>query len=301
MQYKDALKYGFFELQSSRDWYREVTADVGMHADLTVWWIRVAALMVAPIAPHFAEHVWSTILKEPKSVQLAQWPEPSTPVDQSILDSAVYMRGTIKTMRDAELSLLKKMGKGKQGQATYDPKKPRAVRIYVTTAFPEWQEQCVQVVKEAYSAEHDKVDDQKARELLTARGLIKDKRAMPFVQAFKVSPQRTHDIAWILTRNSLETDIAVRCADRVQPFSSVLGGQGVARDPAVPQAHAEPRGRRGASGGRREAKGPVHPHESPHRERGAWQPGIRVLQRLMCTVLFLVCGVEYTTAVFNVH
>ena len=187
MHYKDALKYGFFELQSSRDWYREVTADVGMHADLTEWWIRTAALLVLPIAPHFSEHVWSTILKEPKSVQLALWPEPTAAVDQSILDSAVYMRGAIKTMRDAELSLLKKMNKGKQGQATYDPKRPRAVRIYVTTAFPEWQEQCVQTVKDAYSAEHDKVDDQKVRELLTQRGLIKDKRAMPFVQAFKVS------------------------------------------------------------------------------------------------------------------
>ena len=188
MQYKDALKYGFFELQSSRDWYREVTADVGMHADLVEWWVRTAALLVCPIAPHFAEHVWSTILKEPKSVQLAHWPEPTAPVDQTIIDSATYMRGTIKTMRDAELSLLKKMNKGKQGsQATYDPKKPRAVHVYVATAFPDWQEQCVQIVKEAHDAERDKVDDQKVRELLTQRGLIKDKRAMPFVQAFKVS------------------------------------------------------------------------------------------------------------------
>ena len=36
MQYKDALKYGFYELQSTRDWYREVTADIGMHADLEI-------------------------------------------------------------------------------------------------------------------------------------------------------------------------------------------------------------------------------------------------------------------------
>ena len=137
MQYKDALKYGFYELQSARDWYREVTADVGMHAELVEWWIRTAVLLILPIAPHFSEHVWTAILKEPKSVQLALWPEPTMPVDQSIIDSAVYMRGTIKTMRDAELTLLKKMNKGKQGQAKYDPKRPRAVRIYVSTAFPE--------------------------------------------------------------------------------------------------------------------------------------------------------------------
>lgn len=187
MHYKDALKYGFYELQTNRDWYREVTQDVGMHVDLVRWWIRVAVLLICPIAPHFSEHVWTTVLKEPKSVQLARWPETTKSIDRVIIDSGAYMRGLIKTMRDAELTLLKKMNKGKQGQAPYDPTKPRAVRIYVATSFPEWQDQCVQVVKDAYDSEADKVDDAKVRELLMQRGLIKDKRAMPFIQAFKVS------------------------------------------------------------------------------------------------------------------
>ncbi|PCH43011.1 leucyl-tRNA synthetase [Wolfiporia cocos MD-104 SS10] len=184
MEYKDAVKYGFYELQTARDWYREVSADVGMHVELVEWWIRVAVLLICPIAPHFSEHIWKTVLKEPESVHLARWPE-SRVADQTIIDAAAYMRGTIKTMRDAELSLLKKMNKGRQGQAQYDPTKPRAVRIYVATTFPEWQDACVQTVKEAYSPVTDKVDDVKVRELLTQRGLIKDKRAMPFVQAFK--------------------------------------------------------------------------------------------------------------------
>ena len=170
----------------SPEGYREVISDVGMHADLVEYWIRISALLILPIAPHFSEHIWSTVLKEPVTVQKALWPTPATTPDRTILDAGLYMRGVIKNLRDAELSLLKKMNKGKQGQATYDPKRPRAVRIYVSTAFPEWQEACVQVVKDAYAPEHDKVDDAKVRELLTQRGLIKDKRAMPFVQAFKV-------------------------------------------------------------------------------------------------------------------
>ena len=96
------------------------------------------------------------------------------------------MRETTKTMRDAELSLLKKRNKGKGAQATYDPKKPKAVRIYVATAFPEWQDACVQIVKDVYDPATEKVDDVKVRDLLKDRGMIKDKRAMPFIQAFKV-------------------------------------------------------------------------------------------------------------------
>jgi leucyl-tRNA synthetase len=188
--FKDALKFGFYELQSARDWYREVTADIGMHADLVKYWIRVATLMITPFAPHFAEHVWTELLKEPCSVQLALWPDPGRAADKTNIETGVYMRGTLKTIRDAEITLLKRMQKGKKGKggedALFDPKKPKAVRIYVATKFPEWQETCVQAVKDSYSRPADKVDDVKVREILVEKALIKDKRAMPFIQAFKV-------------------------------------------------------------------------------------------------------------------
>jgi len=103
------------------------------------------------------------------------------------------MRGTLKTIRDAETTLLKKLQKGKKGKPdgpSFDPKSPKSVRVYVATRFPEWQETCVQAVKEAYSEVEDRVDDVRVRANLTERGLIKDKRVMPFVQAFK---KRMHD------------------------------------------------------------------------------------------------------------
>lgn len=189
LNYKDALKYGFYELQSARDWYREVTSDIGMHSELVTYWIRVAALLVAPIAPHFAEHIYSSILKSPTSIQLALWPTPAEPVDRTLIEAGLYMRGTLKTIRDAEVALVKMMNKNKgkkTGEAPFDPKKPKSVRLFVATSFPEWQDQCVEIIKESYAEEADKVDDAKVKQLLSERNLIKDKRAMPFVQAFKV-------------------------------------------------------------------------------------------------------------------
>ena len=172
-------------MQMSRDWYREVTSDIGMNADLVKYWIRVSCLLITPIAPHFAEHIWSELLKETDTVQRALWPEPTQPMDRAILESGQYMRGTLKAMRDSEAAMLKKLSKAKN--APYDPKKPKSVRIYVATSFPEWQDKVVSIVKEAYDEENEKVDDQKIRELLQAQGLIKDKRAMPFAQLFKVN------------------------------------------------------------------------------------------------------------------
>ncbi|KAF5392068.1 hypothetical protein D9757_003334 [Collybiopsis confluens] len=188
LNFKDALKYGFYELQSARDWYREVTSDVGMHADLVRYWIEISALLAAPIAPHFSEHVYLSILRKPTSIQLARWPTPPT-VDRTLIEVGQYMRGTVKMIRDAETSLLKMLnknkGKGRGVTALFDPKKPKTVRVYVATNFPAWQESCVQAVKDAYDAESDKVDDAKVRTLLTETGSIKNKMAMPFVQAFK--------------------------------------------------------------------------------------------------------------------
>lgn len=185
--YKDALKYGFYELQSARDWYREVTADVGMHEDLVPYWTRIAALLVAPIAPHFAEHLYCSVLGLPGSIQNARWPTPDKQVDRTLVEAASYMRGVTKMMRDAEASLLKLLSRSKgKGPVMFDPKKPKSVRIYVATEFPEWQDICVDIVKQAYSADENKVDDSKVKTLLVEKGLIKDKRAMPFIQMFKV-------------------------------------------------------------------------------------------------------------------
>jgi len=182
------MKYGFYELQSARDWYREVTADIGMHADLVRYWIGVAALLASPIAPHFAEHIWRGILHHPTSIQRALWPTPARPVDTPTIEAGAYMRALVKNVRDAELTLLKKLGKAKGGSSppAFDPKKPRALRVYVATRFPEWQDACVRAVQAAWTPEIGRVDDAKVRALLMERGLIKDKRAMPFVQLFKV-------------------------------------------------------------------------------------------------------------------
>ena len=223
MNYKDALKYGFYEMQIARDWYREATADVSMQDELATFWIRTAALLVQPIAPHFAEHVWSGLLGEQKSAQLALWPEPESAVNVATLESGVYMRKTVKAIRDAETSLSRKK-KGKDVAGAYNPRKPKKVRMFVAAKFPDWQNSVVEAVQAGYDAKEDKVDDGKVREELTKSGLIKDKRAMPFAQVFKVSSfLRTHletdsDVA---LKKRITTMGANAAFKRTLPFSEV--------------------------------------------------------------------------------
>lgn len=183
--YKDAVKFGFYEFQSTRDLYRDATGSQGMHVDLIKRWIHTQALLIAPIAPHFAEHIYRTLLGEKGSVQTALFPKVSAPVDRSVTDAAAYVRGMIKEMRDAELSIIKRKSKGKDVMKQYDEKKPKAVRVFIAKNYPEIQNQCVEVIKAHFDAATGAVDDGAVRKELAAKGLLRDKRAMPFVISFK--------------------------------------------------------------------------------------------------------------------
>ncbi|GAA5858903.1 hypothetical protein JCM8547_007149 [Rhodosporidiobolus lusitaniae] len=184
--YKDALKVGFYQLLSARDLYQLATAsEGGMHSDLALRFIRVQALLLTPIAPHVAEHLWSSVLGESSSIQTALFPTADAAIDPATSAAATYVRSKVKEIRDAELAFAKKKAKGKGGPAGFDPSKPKACRIWVAKTFPEWQDAAVELVKGAYNAETKAVDDKKIKEELMAKGLIKDKRYMPFIAQLK--------------------------------------------------------------------------------------------------------------------
>lgn len=59
-----ALKAGFYEFQAARDQYREActAANIGMHKELVLRFIEWQALLITPIAPHWAEYIWQELL-----------------------------------------------------------------------------------------------------------------------------------------------------------------------------------------------------------------------------------------------
>jgi len=64
--FKEALRTGFFELQAARDRYRELCGnpELGgeyMHKDLVLYFIKIQTILLAPICPHVAEHVYNLL------------------------------------------------------------------------------------------------------------------------------------------------------------------------------------------------------------------------------------------------
>lgn len=74
MLFKEALRTGLFEFQKSRDSYRELCGgNNNMHGDLVLEFIERQALLMAPICPHMAEHIWELLGKK-GSILHARWP-----------------------------------------------------------------------------------------------------------------------------------------------------------------------------------------------------------------------------------
>jgi leucyl-tRNA synthetase len=183
------MKHGHFELLNVRDEYALATGEkglkLGMHKDLVLLFIRFVALCITPIAPHFAEHLWKAILNEKGSVQNALFPKPSAPVDEAAIAAINYVRSLISQMRQTELGFMKKKAKGKS-VASFDPTKPKSVKMFLTKSFPQWQDSCIEALQESYSSESKKVDNAKLKQILGSKGLMKEKRAMPFCMLYAV-------------------------------------------------------------------------------------------------------------------
>ncbi|CAG8538744.1 7229_t:CDS:2, partial [Racocetra fulgida] len=191
--YRDALKYGFYELQTARDWYREATANEGMHKDLILRWIEVQALLLSPIAPHWSEYIWSEILSKKGFIINAPFPKPSHSVDESLLEAAEYVRKIIKSIRDLEIASQKKKKKGKAED--FDPNKPKTLKIFIATSFPEWQDVVVEALKQNFNEVCIKLQSFRMK-YLSEKGILKNKKTMPFVQEFKKRVEKFGTVAF---------------------------------------------------------------------------------------------------------
>lgn len=67
--YKVALKSALYDFTICRDFYREATtADgSGMRKDLVLTYIELQALLIQPIAPHWADYIWQEVLHKVRS------------------------------------------------------------------------------------------------------------------------------------------------------------------------------------------------------------------------------------------
>ena len=125
MMYRDVMKWAFFSLQQARDQYRHALALLGEqpHAGLMERFVRVQTVLMAPIIPHWSDHIWRNELGHANSVFTTRFPW-AGPVDQDVLQANDFLLSTLHKTR-SQIDRMKRDA-------------PKTVTLYLTTEMPAW-------------------------------------------------------------------------------------------------------------------------------------------------------------------
>jgi len=125
-----------------------------MLEELSRRYIELQALMITPIAPHWADYIWQEVLGKKDTIQNALWPEVPAPVP-ALSAAREYVRTTSSNITSAEGAQIKRKSKGKA--TAFDPKKDKKITIFVAQTWPEWQTQYLDLIRTSYPNIDNKV------------------------------------------------------------------------------------------------------------------------------------------------
>ncbi|KAI7825735.1 leucine-tRNA ligase [Gamsiella multidivaricata] len=222
--YREAVKSGFYEMTTARDFYREACAlmEIPMNRDLIMRYIEIQTLVISPIVTHWSEHVWSKLLGKKGLVVNARWPK-AGPINDTVLQEVEYLRRQVTNVRSTETQANKKKKKGKTD--VFDPSKPKKITILIAAKFPEWQEASIAVLQDAYRPDNTDgklFDDEKVKKDLGAKGMMKDKKVMPFLHDLKKKAEQQGAVVFSRTLSFDEPKILDEHAEYLR---KILGYQ----------------------------------------------------------------------------
>lgn len=148
MLFKEALRTGFFELQSARDKYRELCGTVGMHVELVEEFISRQALVFSPICPHVAEYVWG-LLGNKNSILHQGWPKVGD-VNEVQIKCSEYLMEAAHSFRISLKNALQIKGKAGKDKVVSTPLKPTDGLIWVAKTYPPWQSCVLDTMRELF-------------------------------------------------------------------------------------------------------------------------------------------------------
>lgn len=208
MMYKEGLRTGFYELQAARDKYLQLSMFDGYNWILIMQYIKLQTILMSPICPHIAEHVWNLIEKK-DSILDVKWPTVG-PIDDVLIKSSHYLMEAAHSFRILLKNYLT-VKKAPKGKVELPPvEKPTVGTIWVAKTFPPWQSIILTTMKELYNKNGKKLPENKviAMELGNKAELKKYmKRVMPFVQMTREKMESAGLTALNLTLDFSEMDV----------------------------------------------------------------------------------------------
>jgi len=199
MRFRDGIKSGWYEFVNARNVYRDwcQISKVAMRKDLVERWCEALVVMMAPITPHWSEHLWCEVLDKEGFVVKAPFPV-SKGEDKMLTRQSEMLFKSLKNFRQ-------QVGKAK--------KKPTKCAILVIDTYPAWKE-------EALTWMHANKESMASKEFMKdvktwVGGLEDKKHAKNIMQFIAFVHKEWKDVG--------ESAMEMTCPfDQVEAFSSVL-------------------------------------------------------------------------------
>ena len=219
MAFREALKAGWFELLNLKEQYRVLTEGVGMHRSLIHKYIESVAVVMAPITPHFCEHIWSNLLKRDGLVMDASWP--SLPVDLGL--SRKY--NSLQSMlRDFRLDYQRVMG-GKKGKTVTVPETPTDAIIFCAEGYAPFQRAGLIALTQVELDSENEPVDKKYMSVLKDHPEIKTLSPADQVKALKFAAFHMANDVKIHGAQALELSLPFNEADMLNEQTGLVAKQ----------------------------------------------------------------------------
>lgn len=165
--FREALKSGFYDLQTARDNYR-LSCPNKMKKELIDRFIEVQTLLLSPFAPHVCDHIWKMIGKK-GCIRKALWPK-AGPVDKVVLKQNEYLKKIFDDIRSK-----------KEMFAKMKNQKPSKAIIHVAKGYPEWQAKALNSIRPLFITGKENPSKE---ELVKILGTSFEKKEMPKVMSY---------------------------------------------------------------------------------------------------------------------
>lgn len=171
MQFRLVLNSAYHELTSEYSLYKQYVSN-DVHAEMVHRYYEVLSLLLTPLAPHFAEHMWQKILKKEGNAVSQSFPVPDAPVNFSLTVSHRIIKDTTKEIRAQFLKITKKR-----------PEVDTAV-VYVATEYAEWQRKALILLRNIFEENGHSVPANVSNIVLKTKPVWITKQLMPEIMAF---------------------------------------------------------------------------------------------------------------------
>lgn len=188
--YQQANKAAWYGMLGARDAYRDAVASCGGHTgpgmdkELVRSWIARLAIIASPIIPHVAEHLWSTVLANPTSIQQAHWPAVTQSGSQAVAQrrAALAQLSFVRSVaRQARLHFTSPL----REKAALDLSRPTEIVVLYAAEVPAWQRSVVSVVRD-HLTEQGVINEGSSKKDLGRKGLLRDKRVHKLLAQLQV-------------------------------------------------------------------------------------------------------------------